>query len=101
MRSLLNANRANRSTISQPFSLLKPNPLHREKADKSEGLVPLLDSLGLSSLIRRVKERRSLSYITKSPSPCQGEGDIGGEVSKQLIWGLYPGCVMMSGTDGD
>jgi len=76
MRSLLNPNTVINFTISQPFILLKPNPLHREEADKSEGLALLLNSLGLSSLLRRVKERRSLSYITKSPSSWQGEGII-------------------------
>jgi len=30
---------------------------------------------------RRVKERRSLSYITNSPSPYQGEGDKGDRVN--------------------
>ncbi len=82
MRSLPSLNRTNNFTISQPFILLKPNPLQREDEDKRKELAPLLNSLGFSSLVRRVKERRSLSYITKSPSPCQGEGDIGGEVSK-------------------
>ena len=33
-------------------------------------------------LLRRVKERRSLSYITNSPLSFEGEGDKGGEVDK-------------------
>ncbi len=100
MRSLPSPNRAISFTISQPFILLKPNPLQREE-DKRKGLALFLNSLGFSCVVGRVKERRSLSYITKSPSPCQGEGDIGGEVGKDLIWGLYLGCVMIVSTDGD
>jgi hypothetical protein len=30
----------------------------------------------------RVEERRSLSYITTSPSPYQGEGDKGDRITK-------------------
>jgi hypothetical protein len=43
--------------------------------------------------LRSVKERRSLSYIITSPSPCQGEGDKGDRVIKikvrRLINNLY------------
>jgi len=31
---------------------------------------------------RRVEERRSLSHMTNSPSPYQGEGDKGDRVNK-------------------
>jgi len=46
----------------------------------SKIIIPL--SFEGEDTIRRVKERRSLSYITNSPSPYQGEGDKGDRVEK-------------------
>jgi len=51
--------------------------------DLKEGLAPLLNALYFT--LRRVKERRSLSYQKSSPSPLRERGIMGVRV---LVTGL-------------
>jgi len=72
----------------------------RRGGDLKRGASPLLDAPDyyprlnkgnfeeawlIISICRRVKERRSLSYITNSPLSFEGEGDKGGEVDKEFL----------------
>jgi len=47
-----------------------------------KGRSPFRETISPFKKQRRVKERRSLSYITNPPSPFKERGDTGGEVEK-------------------